>query len=224
MTHGGEGSSDSGALRETIRRVTREAERAGLSDYFKTLSSERLSQEHGTSSWAIGPFERLDDLTFEKNSRWPDPWEIGWEGRAIQNASLLPLNDAIYMFYRCNPAIEGLSSRIGLAVYRKTTGWVDAPENPLIYTTEENESLGCEDPKIYAAEGKYFLFYQAVFRPSSAQKTRYTSAAFAIDDVGTEICLAVSNDLVHWKKLGAIIPREISRLWAKAAVIPQRQR
>jgi len=209
------------SFRESLRAVTRAAEKAVLSDYFRTLSCERLSKEYAPCPWAIGPFERLDHLTFEKTSRWPDPWDIGWEGRAIHNASLLEAGDALHMFYRCNPQMEGLSGRIGLATYREQTGWVDSPRNPLIYSTMENESLGCEDPKIYRAGGRYFLFYLGIFCPSAEDKALYGDRGYPVGDVGAEICLAVSDDLVQWKKLGAIIPRAVSHLWAKAAVIPR---
>jgi hypothetical protein len=224
---GGHGSAESKApgnnesLRDSLRAATRAAESAVLSDHFKTLSSERLSKEYGPSPWAIGPFERLDHLTFEKTSRWPDPWNIGWEGRAIHNASLLKVDDVLYMFYRSNPRMEGLSARIGLATYREQTGWVDSPQNPLIYSTLENESLGCEDPKIYRAGSRYFLFYLGVFRPSAEDKDRYGDRGYPVGEVGVEICLAVSDDLLQWKKLGSIIPRAVSHLWAKGAVIPR---
>ena len=212
---------DDQQLRQSLVAATRAAEKAELSPFFQTLSSDRFAREYDPCDWAIGPFERLDHLTYEKTTRWPDPWDIGWDGRAIHNASLIERDGALHMFYRCNPSMESLSGRIGLAVFRDETGWVDCPANPLIYSTLPNESLACEDPKIYRADGRFFLFYQADFTPSDDDRARYQDPNYPVGAVGTEICLAVSDDLVHWEKKGAVIPRDISRLWAKAAVIPR---
>ena len=208
-------------FRQTLLETSRAAKESALSPFFQTLSSDRLAKEYDPCDWAIGPFERLDHLTYEKKAEWPDPWNIGWEGRAIHNASLIEADDALYMFYRCNPAMESLAGRIGLAIYREDTGWVDWRCNPLIYSTQPNESLACEDPKIYRAEGKYYLFYQADFAPSDEDRALYQDRNYPVGAVGTEISVAVSNDLLHWEKKGAIIPRGISHLWAKAAVIPR---
>lgn len=208
-------------LRQFLLETTLAARDSKLSPFFQTLSADRFSREYDPCDWAIGPFERIDSLTYEKVAQWHDPWDIGWEGRAIHNASLIEQDNALYMFYRCNPAMESLSGRIGLAVFRDGTGWVDWRDNPIIYSTQPNESLACEDPKIYRAEGKYYLYYQADFSPSDEDRALYMHAEFPVGAVATEICVAVSSDLLHWEKRGVVIPRDISRLWAKAAVIPR---
>jgi beta-1,2-mannosidase len=207
--------------RDRLREVYLRAREAKLSPLFQTLSSDRLSRDYDPCDWAIGPFERVDRLAFRKVSQWKDPWEIGWEGHAVHNASLIEEAGRLHMFYRCNPSMEGLSARIGLAVHDERTGWADHGDNPLIYPTLENEGLGCEDPKIYRAEGRYFLFYLAIFPPSGEDHARYDDAGFPVGDVACENNLAVSDDLVHWEKRGPIIPRSLSRLWAKSAVIPR---
>ncbi len=212
---------DQNTFRQLLRETSQAAKKSVLSPFFQTLSSDRFAKEYDSCEWAIGPFERLHHLTYEKKVQWPDPWNIGWEGRAIHNASLIEEDDALYMFYRCNPSMESLAGRIGLAIYREATGWVDWRNNPLIYSTEPNEILACEDPKIYRAGGKYFLFYQGDFAPSSEDRALYQDRNFAVGAVGSEICLAISDDLLHWEKKGAVLPRDISRLWAKAAVIPR---
>jgi hypothetical protein len=211
--------SDNPVLREKLRAVTQKAMESKLSPLFATFSQDRLSREYDPSDWAIGPFARIDRLIFEKKSQWEDPWRIGWEGRAIHNASLIEDNGRLYMFYRCNPAMESLSARIGLAIYTEGTGWIDDGENPIIYSTLENEDLGCEDPKIYRAEGRYFLFYEAVFAPSAEDRARYSDPHYPVGDVGAEINVAESTDLIHWEKKGPVLPRSLSHLWAKAAVI-----
>lgn len=206
-------------LRESLRAVTEQAKAATLSPFFQTLSQERLSREYDPCDWAIGPFERIDRLTFEKKSHWPDPWNIGWEGKTIHNASLIEEHGKLYMFYRCNPSMEALSSRMGLAIYEESKGWTDYAENPILYSTLDNENLGCEDPKIYRAEGKYFLFYEAVFAPTAEERKQYLDANYPVGEVGCEINMAVSSDLIHWEKMGPVLPRNMTHLWAKGGVI-----
>ena len=79
--------------------------------------------------------------------------------------------------------------------------------------------MGCEDPKIYRAEGRYFLFYEAIFTPSAEDRARYSDPRNPVGDVGAEINVAESPDLIHWEKKGPVLPRSLSHLWAKAAVI-----
>ncbi|MBP8989683.1 MAG: hypothetical protein KBG64_05630 [Clostridia bacterium] len=206
-------------LRKIVEKTTREAEKTTLNPFFDTFSADRLAREYNLCEWSIGPLERLDELTFEKKTCWHGPWNIGWDSRALHNAALIEKDDALYMFYPCNPTMESLASRIGLAIYREKTGWVDWKDNPLIYCTEPHEALASSDPKIYKAEGKYFLFYQAEFPPTDEDRARYMSSSLLIGPVGTETSVAVSDDLIHWEKKGSIIFREISRLWAKGSVI-----
>ena len=207
--------------KDKLREVYLRAREAKLSPLFQTLSSDRLSREYDPCEWAIGPFERIERLTFSKQSQWKDPLEIGWEGHAIHNATVIEEEGRLHLFYRCNPSMEGLSARIGLAVHDERTGWTDSGENPLVYPTQENEGLGCEDPKVYRADGRYFLFYLGIFRPSPEDHARHDDAGYPVGEVGCEINLAVSDDLVYWQKRGPIIPRTLTRLWAKSAVIPR---
>src|SRR5438034_313248 len=85
----------------------------------------------------------------------------------------------------------------------------------------DNELYGCEDPKIYRANGRYFLFYNAVFPIDPDDASRYPSPNYALEDIGCDINVAVSDDLVSWTKIGPIVPHEVSRLWCKGAVIPR---
>lgn len=191
------------------------------------LTKQHLSQDHfsahyeHTPDWAIGPFRRDSSLTFAPSGQWPDPTGIGWTASAIFNPSLIRHDGRLVVFYRASPSMESTASRIGMAVHDPATGWTDSSRNPLIYPTMDNELHGCEDPKIYRADGRYFLFYNAVFPVDPADAARYLSPNYAIEDIGCDINLAVSDDLVNWTKIGPIVPHEVSRLWCKGAVIPR---
>jgi hypothetical protein len=190
------------------------------------LTKQHLPQDHfsahyeHTPDWAIGPFRRDSSLTFAPSGQWPDPTGIGWSASAIFNPSLIR-HCRLVVFYRASPSMESTASRIGMAVHDPATGWTDSPRNPLIYPTMDNELHGCEDPKIYRADGRYFLFYNAVCPVDPADAARHLSPNYAIEDIGCDINLAVSDDLVNWTKIGPIVPHQVSRLWCKGGVIPR---
>jgi hypothetical protein len=209
-------------------RLTHAAMRASLETALSmdTTTTNHLSQDTFSASypsrpdWAIGPFERDDSLTFRPEGQWDDPTDIGWASTSIFNPSLIEHDGALVLFYRASPRMETTSSRIGMARWKDGV-WTDSPVNPTIYPTRDNEALGCEDPKIYRADGRYYLFYNGIFEISGADRAALPSAGYPVETVGCDINLAVSDDLVSWEKRGPILGHDISRRWAKGAVIPR---
>ncbi|MCX7522579.1 hypothetical protein OSC27_09865 [Microbacterium sp. STN6] len=175
--------------------------------------------------WAIGPFARDEALTFRPTGQWPDPTDVGWTSASIINPSLIEKDGLLHLFYRASPVKESLASRIGHAVYTAHAGWHDDPRNPVVFPTFDNELLGCEDPKVYSAEGRYYLFSNGIWPlAGTAEVEQYPSPGWPLGEVGCDINLAVSDDLVHWQHLGLAVPHEVSRLWAKGAVVPTDER
>jgi beta-1,2-mannosidase len=211
------------------RELTSDTLRGALDDALamRNDATDALAQDDFSGSypdakaWAIGPFGRDESLTFELTGQWDDPTAIGWTSSSVFNPSLIGQRDELVMFYRASPVKESTSSRIGMA-HHGASGWLDSPFNPVIYPTLPNELLGCEDPKIYSAHGRYFLFYNGIFPVDADDRAAFPSPGYPVDDVGCDINLAVSDDLVTWTKLGPILDHETSRLWAKGAVIPRR--
>jgi len=191
------------------------------------LGKIHVSQDHFScaykeaSSWALGPFTRDESLTFTTSRQWPDPTNAGWTASAIFNPSLIVHDGDLVLFYRASPSMESTASRIGMAVHDLGTGWTDSPDNPVIYPTQDNELYGCEDPKIYREDGRYYLFYHGVFPIAPGDASQYPSPHYPIEDQGCDINLAVSHDLRSWTKLGPVVPHDVSRLWCKGAVIPR---
>ncbi|ROS50541.1 helix-turn-helix domain-containing protein [Frigoribacterium sp. PhB24] len=76
-----------------------------------------------------------------------------------------------HLFYRASPGKESLGSRIGHATLALTpegepapgATWVDDPANPVLRPTLDDELFGTEDPKVFRAEGHFWLFYNGVF-------------------------------------------------------------
>lgn len=203
--------------REYLRQRFEEAKAQKNSGAFDKLNTPDFSFSKAylqKKPWQIGPFVRDDTMTFNQKNPWVDPWDIDWRGGFLFNPSLIKKDNDIYMFYRLAPKKECLCSRIGLAVYKDGEGWWEFPQNPLIYPELDNELLSTEDPKVYAYEGGYIMFYNRVHRLEGG-KTEF------MGDVGCDIGYAVSSDLLHWEKRGLAVPVSVSRHWAKGAVIPR---
>ena len=171
--------------------------------------------------WRVGPFHIVPEMTFRKTEEWRDPYEIGWRSGFLFNPSLIEKDGDLYVFYRAAPRKETLCSRIGLAVYRDGRGWEDCAENPVILPTEEDELLSVEDPKVYRVGDRFVMFYNGIFAPSEGEKRQY--GAHPAMNIGVDMKCAVSSDLIRWKKMGRVVPRELTGLWVKAAVIPRNE-
>ena len=172
--------------------------------------------------WCIGPISLEERLSFKKTRQWADPSNIGWTSGCSFNPSVIEHDGKIFMYYRAAPQIETLSSRIGLAVYTRGSGWEDFQHNPVICSTAGDEVISVEDPKLYAREdGKFIMFYNGV---SPVTDEILADCAATGDQAPGLVCTikaAISSDLYTWEKIGPIVPVAISRYWAKAAVIPR---
>lgn len=187
------------------------------------ISETKFCRDYGENPapWRVGPFQILPDMTFAKERPFEDPTGIGWESHFIFNPSLIVKDDQLYLFYRTAPQKESLSSRIGLAVYQEGKGWEDLSGPPILYPTEDGETHGVEDPKVYFWNGRYYMFYQSVWQPEGEERQRILGDTPENWEVSCVTRLAVSNDLLHWEKKGLVLPYEISRGWCKGAVIPR---
>ncbi len=187
------------------------------------ISEVKYATDYGSSPapWRIGPFRELPEMAFKKERLFDDPTGIGWRSDFIFNPSLICKDGLLHLFYRAAPQKESLSSRIGHAVYDPQTGWEDLSGPPAVWPTENDETHGTEDPKVYFAEGKYFMFYQADWQPDEEERRTLLGGAPKTWELCTVTKCAVSEDLISWKKLGQTVPYEISRGWSKGAVIPR---
>jgi predicted dehydrogenase/predicted GH43/DUF377 family glycosyl hydrolase len=170
--------------------------------------------EHPLPGWAIGPFRQFaidgEPASFHMDVKWDDPAGAeGWAAKAFWNPALLEQDGRLYLFYRTGPKLEGLDSRVALA-WSDDGGltWTDYEHNPIIYPTEPWEQRSVEDPRAYKYDGRYYLFYIAAQHRDSG-------------GVYADIALAISDDLLNWKKHGRVLSREISKGWAKSPVIPR---
>lgn len=132
------------------------------------------------------------------------PQGTGFETKATFNPAAIMFDEQFHVFYRAEDW-TGVNrwngtSRIGLAVSDDGLSFMRF-EKPFIEPTEDYELLGgCEDPRIVYIDGRYILTY-----------TGY-------DGSRARLCIAVSQDLRSWEKLGPVI-KEFN--WSKSgAIIP----
>ena len=170
-------------------------------------------------SWEMVPFVKMDeanpvllpgDLTFICPILEDS---VKWEEKDVFNPAALVKDGKINLLYRAEDSIgsNNGTSRIGLALSEDGYTFDKLPE-PVFYP--ENDSLkplewdgGVEDPRIVESEdGRYIMTY-----------TSY-------DGEVARLMLAVSEDLMDWKKYGRVLTGEFKDTWSKAgAIVAERQ-
>jgi len=82
----------------------------------------------------------------------------------------------------------------------------------VIFPTFANETLGREDPKVYEADGRYVLFYNAIWRTETGA-------------IACDIMCGVSDDLETWEKRGLVVPhRRVAAVGEGRCGAPGRRR
>jgi predicted GH43/DUF377 family glycosyl hydrolase len=132
----------------------------------------------------------------------------------VFNPAAILKDDKVYLVYRCedNPKaiLGGRTSRLGLA-YSEDGIHFTKHKEPVLYPDNDEFKIyeypgGCEDPRIVETEeGKYILTY-----------TSWNKRV-------ARISIAISQDLVHWKKTGPAFKKAYSgkllNTWSKSGSI-----
>lgn len=203
---------------KTLAESSKSTEKSYTMEYF-------FRQFEKTPSWCIGPMKKEDSLTFHKNTQWEDPTGTGWKSGFLFNPSVIEKDGALYLFYRAAPRMETLCSRIGLAIYTEEKGWEDYRDNPIVFPVEEDELYGTEDPKVYKIkDDSYILFYNGVSPITEQIRAELTAEGTEVPSLVCTVKAMVSKDLLHWERVGQIVPTAVSRYWAKGAVVPRNPR
>lgn len=149
----------------------------------------------------IGPFRDYNKNPILK----PDS---GFDSRGAFNPAVIKEGDNYFMLYRAESPDDSLTGKIGLARSQDGINFVKYPE-AVIVPDEDFDRFGCEDPRLVKVGGTYYLTYVG-------NRGRYETV---------NICLATSNDLIHWKKHGAILmlPKDWAQGQMKAgAILPEK--
>jgi predicted GH43/DUF377 family glycosyl hydrolase len=170
----------------------------------------------------FGPFLRVDSLnpciTPSPGSHFRCPvrgTQVRWEAKDVFNPAAVIRNGKVYLLYRAQDGIgkpHG-TSRIGLAWsddgmrFTRSGAPVLYPDNDLMKQYEWEG--GCEDPRIVRSEtGEYVMTYTA-FNGRLAR-----------------LAVAISRDLLRWKKQGLAFSKEgntdYRNVWSKSGSIVSR--
>ena len=113
-------------------------------------------------------------------------WGVEFEANGVLNPGCILVDGVTYMFYR---AVDKENVSTIACCHLKKDKVIFQSEKPVIVPEYDYEKMGTEDPRITFLDGRYYLFYTAYSGKNAT------------------VALATSDDLVHFKKEGVIIPK-----------------
>lgn len=113
--------------------------------------------------------------------------DLGFEDEGVLNPAVIRSGDKVHLFYRA--VSKGNYSSLGYCLLQGPMHIEHRMITPIIFSQFDYERHGVEDPRIVHIEDTYYLTYTAY------------------DGVNALGALAVSKDLVHFEKLGIIVPQ-----------------
>jgi predicted GH43/DUF377 family glycosyl hydrolase len=143
-------------------------------------------------------------LAWKRLSETPilQPRGDGFESAGTFNPAVIRNGSEFAMLYRAQDR-QGIS-RLGYAASRDGIHFMREAEPVFSPETAYEQGGGVEDPRLVKIAGTFFLTYTAYNR------------------VDAQLCLAKSNDLHHWQRLGIIMPANRGRWnihWTKSGAI-----
>jgi len=113
------------------------------------------------------------------------PGTAAHENGNVYNPAAVVRDGQVCLLYRAHG--PDLVSRVCLATSEDGLNFTRRPA-PVLEPTEPYETKGCEDPRVTEVNGTYYLTYTGW------------------DGTTALLCLATSDDLVHWHKHGPLFP------------------
>lgn len=111
----------------------------------------------------------------------------GFQSRGVYNPAVIKEEGRFWMLYRAETE-DNLTGRTGIAQSSDGIYFTPHPE-PVLSPDEDFDRGGGEDPRVANVGDNYFLFYVGNSRKYHA----------------SNICLAASKDLLHWRKHGLVL-------------------
>ena len=112
---------------------------------------------------------------------------LGFESLGVLNPAVIMKDNQIHVFYRA--VSKGNHSSIGYCRLSAPMVVEERYDSPILIAEGSCESHGIEDPRITEIDGTFYLSYTAY------------------DGINALGCLAISQDLKHFQKLGRIVPK-----------------
>lgn len=120
-----------------------------------------------------------------------------FEKAGVYNPAAIVKDNKVYLLYRAEEGYyTSYNSRIGLATSSNGFLFKRYRQNPIvdIDPNRQEETRGCEDPRVIQLEdARYFMTYTAY-------------AGVYNQDYIITLAGAFSDDLIHWKKIGRLVP------------------
>jgi len=137
-----------------------------------------------------------------------------FESAGTFNPSVVRQDGKFVMLYRAQDR-NGTSS-LGYATSDDGVHFTRRPEPVLISEAPYEKGGGVEDPRLQKIGGTYYLTYTGYNNVDGA----------APDKKDAQLCLAISTDLIHWRRQGVIIPSYRGKWnvrWTKSgAIVPEK--
>jgi beta-1,2-mannosidase len=186
------------------------------------VSCSPKEQQQNTSQdtgWAMLPFIKVNDsnpILSAGDRVFNCPilkQEVKWEEKDVFNPAAVVRHDTVFLFYRAEDTIGKYAgtSRVGLA-WSVDGIQFNRRDNPVLFPDEDFMKIyewegGIEDPRIVEREeGLYIMTYSSY------------------DGKTARLCLASSNDLIHWTKHGPVLTDEFIDTWSKSGAIVSKQK
>jgi predicted GH43/DUF377 family glycosyl hydrolase len=152
------------------------------------------------AAFPFGEFRRAADAPILS------PQGTGWESAGTFNPTVIQHNGKFVMLYRAQDSAS--TSRLGYAESSDGIHFARRAEPVLSPEAEYEKDGGVEDPRLQRFGDTYYLTYTG-YNKKDAQ-----------------LCLATSQDLVHWQRKGVILPAykgNWNRGWTKSgAIVPEK--
>jgi predicted GH43/DUF377 family glycosyl hydrolase len=161
-----------------------------------------------TALLCFGSAARIVNVTATRLGREPllKPGQFPWTEAGVFNPTAIKMGAQIILLFRAQDR-KG-TSRIGFAASSDGIYFKVRPQPVLSPDAEYEKNGDVEDPRVVAIEGTYYLTY-----------TGY-------DGHSAQLCLAVSQDLIHWQRKGVIMPAykgTWNTQWTKSgAILPRK--
>src|SRR5213079_2079651 len=153
-----------------------------------------------TGEWKLTQWYRLS------NHPILSPEGTTWQSAGTFNPAVVLHNGKFVMLYRAQD--KNGTSRLGYAESSDGLHFTRRPEPVLSPETDYERDGGVEDPRLVKFGDTYYLTYTG-YNKKDAQ-----------------LCLATSKDLVHWDRMGVILPAYRGRWnvgWTKSgAIVPEK--
>jgi predicted GH43/DUF377 family glycosyl hydrolase len=155
--------------------------------------------------WAAWPFARITaQRTSDQPLLAPGTGGTSWSSHALFNPAAIKLGGKTVLLFRAQDAHQ--TSHIGYAESQDGMHFTVRSEPVLSAQEAYEQGGGVEDPRVVQIGDVYYLTY------TGYDKAHNTA----------QLCLATSSDLIHWQRMGVIMPAykgTWNQQWTKSGAI-----